>query len=175
MGPLGGHHPASLRHRHAHPRRARSRLDPRHQPGPPGTTTTSHHHNQLNQPPQNPGLDSGSGWSGAGPTVVGTGVLPLSSDDPGARVVRGSRALVTADKGNGPLRARSNASVGAGPVVHRLAPHRLEREAAQGWISRTSRSSLVSGVGKAEHWATALARTGRKSVFNGLCQSLWKD
>ena len=51
-----GHHPAPFRHRHAHPRRARSRLGPRHPP--PGTTTTSHHHIQLNQPPQNPGLDT---------------------------------------------------------------------------------------------------------------------
>ena len=51
-----GHHPAPFRHRHAHPRRARSRLGPRH--SPPGTTTTSHHHIQLNQPPQKPGLDT---------------------------------------------------------------------------------------------------------------------
>jgi len=45
---------------------------------------------------------------------VGTGVLPLSADDPGAKVTCGSRTLVTADKGNGPLRVRSNAYVGAG-------------------------------------------------------------
>lgn len=32
----------------------------------------------------------------------------------GAKVTRGSRALVTADKGNGPLCVRSNAYVGAG-------------------------------------------------------------
>ena len=30
------------------------------------------------------------------------------------------------------------------------------------WISRTSRSSSASGVGKSEHWATALSRDGRK-------------
>ena len=48
----------------------------------------------------------------------------------GAKVTRGSRALVTADKGNGPLRVRSFAGVGAGPVVHRLAPHPLQPEVA---------------------------------------------
>ena len=30
------------------------------------------------------------------------------------------------------------------------------------WISRTSTSSSVPGVGKSEHWATALSRDGRK-------------
>ena len=53
VGPLGGHHPPSLRHRHAHPHRAQSRPGTRHPP--PGTTTTSHHRIQTNQPPQNPG------------------------------------------------------------------------------------------------------------------------
>ena len=48
----------------------------------------------------------------------------------GARVTCGSRALVTADKGNDPSSVRSFAGVGAGPVVHRLTPYRLEREAA---------------------------------------------
>ena len=59
-------------------------------------------------------LVGGPGWSGAGPAAVGTGVLPLSVDDPGAKVTRGSRALVTADKGNDPLCVRSFAGVGAG-------------------------------------------------------------
>ena len=59
------------------------------------------------------------GWA----SCCGHDVLPLSADDPGGVVTRGSRALVTADKGNGPLRVRSNAYVGAGPVVHRLALH----------------------------------------------------
>ena len=68
-------------------------------------------------------LVGGPGWSGAGPAAVVTGVLPLSVDDPGAKVTRSSRTLVTADKGNGPQCVRSNAYVGAGPVVHRLAPH----------------------------------------------------
>ena len=59
-------------------------------------------------------LVGGPGWSGAGPAAVGTVVLPLSLDDPGAQVTCGSRALVTADKGNGPQCVRSNAYVGAG-------------------------------------------------------------
>ena len=44
----------------------------------------------------------GPGWSGAGPAAVGMGVLPLPLGDPGAKVTCGSRALVTADKGNDP-------------------------------------------------------------------------
>ena len=80
----------------------------------------------------------------------------------GARVTCGSRALVTADKGNGPLRVRSNAYVGAGPVVHRLALHPCNERWQERWISRTSTSSSVPGVGKAEHWATALSQEGRK-------------
>ena len=48
----------------------------------------------------------------------------------GGVVTRGSRALVTADKGNDPSSVRSNAYVGAGPVVHWLTPYRLDREAA---------------------------------------------
>ena len=43
------------------------------------------------------------GWA----SCCGHDVLPLSLDDPGGVVTRGSRALVTADKGNGPLRVRS--------------------------------------------------------------------
>ena len=48
----------------------------------------------------------------------------------GAKVTCGSRALVTADKGNDPSSVRSNAYVGAGPVVHWLTPYRLDLEAA---------------------------------------------
>ena len=57
-----GHHSPSLRHRDAYPRRARSRLGARHQPRPPppGTITTGNHRHQINQPPQNPGLDTAS-------------------------------------------------------------------------------------------------------------------
>ena len=93
---------------------------------------------------------------------MGAGVLPLSVDDPGAKVTCGSRALVSADKGNGPLCVRSFAGVGAEPVVHRLALHPCSERWQERWISRTSRSSSASGVGKSEHWATALSRDGRK-------------
>ena len=53
-----GHHPATLRRRHAYPRRARSRLGPRRQPEQPETITTGNHRHQVNQPPQNPRLDT---------------------------------------------------------------------------------------------------------------------
>ena len=56
VGPLVQHGAPPLRHRHAHPGRARGRPGPRHRP--PGTTTTDHHRNQLTEPPQNPGLDT---------------------------------------------------------------------------------------------------------------------
>ena len=56
-------------------------------------------------------------------------------------------------------------NVGAGPVVHRLAPHPCSERRQERWISRTSRSSSAPGVGKSEHWATALSREGRK-VFD---------
>ena len=74
-------------------------------------------------------LIGGPGWSGAGPAAVGTGVLPLSVDDPGggAKVTCGSRALVTADKGNDPPQngrgltqawVRGPARPPAGPRTH---------------------------------------------------------
>ena len=53
-----GHHPATLRRRHAYPRRARSRLGPRRQPEQPETITIGNHRHQVNQPPQNPRLDT---------------------------------------------------------------------------------------------------------------------
>ena len=49
MGPLVQHGASPLRHRHAHPGRARGRPGPRHRP--PGTTTTDHHRNQLTESP----------------------------------------------------------------------------------------------------------------------------
>ena len=70
------------------------------------------------------------GWSGAGPVAVGTGVLPLSLDDPGAKVTCGSRALVTADKGNDPLCVRSFAGVGAGSGRPPAGPAPMQREVA---------------------------------------------
>lgn len=75
-------------------------------------------------------LVGGPGWPGAGPVAVGTGVLPLSVDDPGAKVTRSSRTLVTADKGNGPLRVRSFAGVGAGPAGPPAGPAPTQREVA---------------------------------------------
>ena len=56
VGPLGGHHRATLRYRYANPCRARSRLGAR--PPPPRTITTGNHRHQINQPPQNPRLDT---------------------------------------------------------------------------------------------------------------------
>ena len=95
-------------------------------------------------------LVGGPGWSGAGPAAVGTGVLPLSVDDPGAKVTCGSRALATADKGNDPSQNGKGLSQVwvPGRPVHRLAPYGLDREAAQRCVSRTSRSSSVPGVSK---------------------------
>ena len=104
------------------------------------------------------------GWA----SCCGHDVLPLSLDDPGGVVTRGSRALVTADKGNDPSSVRSNAYVGAGPVVHRLAPHPCSERWQERWISRTSRSSSAPGVGKTDHWATALSRDGRKVLDRAL-------
>ena len=95
--------------------------------------------------------------------------MPLSVDDPGGVVTRSSRTLVTADKGNDPPRVRSNAYVGAGPVVHRLAPYRLDREAAGEMdiedieVLRRHRASARSG-----HRATALSREGRKVLDRAL-------
>ena len=65
VGPLGGHHPATLRYRHACPLRARSLLGPRRQPEQPETITTGNHRHQTNQPPQNPGLDMVSSCCGS--------------------------------------------------------------------------------------------------------------
>ena len=44
----------------------------------------------------------------------------------------------------------------------------MQPEAARRWISRTSRSSSASGVGKTDHWATALNRDGRKVLDKAL-------
>ena len=82
-------------------------------------------------------LVGGPGWSGAGPAAVGMMSCPCLLMIRGAKVTRGSRALVTADKGNGPLCVRSNAYVGAGPVVHRLALPPCSQRRQERWISRT--------------------------------------
>ena len=63
----------------------------------------------------------------AGLAAVGTVVLPLSLDDPGAIVTCGGRALVTADKGNGPQCVRSFEGVGAGPACPPADPAPMQR------------------------------------------------
>ena len=88
------------------------------------------------------------GWA----SCCGHDVLPLSLDDPGAKVTCSSRALVTADKGNGPQCVRSNAYVSAGPVVHRLAPYQLDREAAGEMDIGDIEVFIGIDVGKSEHW-----------------------
>ena len=98
VGPLGGHHPPSLRHRDANPRRARSRLGPRRQPEQPETITTGNHRHQVNQPPQNPRLDRGvkdvliveGGTSRTGAERAGecdglTGLPEVNAGGPGPR------------------------------------------------------------------------------------------
>ena len=83
----------------------------------------------------------------------------------GAKVTCGSRALVTADKGNGPQCVRSFAGVGAGPVVHRLALHPCsERRHEDGYRGHSSLHRHRASA-RSEHWATALSRDGRK-VFD---------
>ena len=59
-------------------------------------------------------------------------------------------------------------NVGAGPVVHRLALHPCSERRQERWISEISRSSSAPGVGKSEHWATALSREGRKILDRAL-------
>ena len=113
-------------------------------------------------------LVGGPGWSGAGPVAVGMMSCPFPQMIRGAKVTCGSRALVTADKGNSPQCVRSFAGVGAGPVVHRLALHPCSERWQERWISRTSRSSSAPGVGKSEHWATALSRDGQKVLDRAL-------
>ena len=94
--------------------------------------------------------------------------MPLSLDYPGAKVTCSSRTLVTADKGNDPPRVRSFAGVGAGPVVHRLAPYQLDREAAGEMDIEDIDVFIGIDVGKSEHWATALSRDGRKVLDRAL-------
>ena len=63
--------------------------------------------------------------------------MPLSVDDPGAKVTCGSRTLVTADKGNDPPRVRSNAYVGAGAGLSTGWPRiDLTERRQERWISR---------------------------------------
>ena len=95
---------------------------------------------------------------------MGTGVLPLSLDDPGARVTCGGRALVTADMGNDPPqngRGLSQAWV-RGPVVRRLALHPCsERQHRDGYRGHRGLHRYRASA-RSEHWATALSRDGRR-------------
>ena len=76
---------------------------------------------------------------------------------------------MTADKGNGPQCVRSFAGVGAGAGLSTgWPPHPCSERRQERWISRTSRSSSVPGVGKSEHWATALSQDGRKVLDKAL-------
>ena len=56
---------------------------------------------------------------------------------------------------------------GAGPSTGWPRTHCSQRWQER-WISRTSTSSSASGVGKAEHWATALSRDGQKVLDRAL-------
>lgn len=71
---------------------------------------------------------------------------------------------MTADKENGPLGVRSFAGVGAGPVIHQLAPHPFKPEAAGKMDIEDIEVFIGVDVGKTDHWATALNRDGRKGL-----------
>ena len=47
-------------------------------------------------------------------------------------------------------------------------PHPCSDRRQERWISETSRSSSAPGVGKSEHWATALSQEGRKVLERAL-------
>ena len=103
------------------------------------------------------------GWA----SCCGHDVLPLSSNDPGAKVTCGSRTLVTADKGNDPPRVRSfvtwvrDRSSTGWPCTH----------AARGGTKMDIEDIEVFigiDVGKSEHWATALSRDGQKVLDRAL-------
>ena len=106
----------------------------------------------------------------AGPAAAGTGVLPLSVDDLGARVTCGSRALVTADKGNGPPQkgrgssqawVRDRSSTGW-PLHPGARGGRRDGYRGHRRLHRY-RASARSG-----HWATALSQDGRKVLDRAL-------
>ena len=112
-----GHHPATLRRRHANPRRARSRLGTR--PPPPRTITTGNHRHQINQPPQNPGLDN------VGRHVVVLKITSVDADDPDQAEHEHSPLLVTGDK-----ETRRPAPVEAHQVIHHIRRWLTQVEAA---------------------------------------------
>ena len=113
-------------------------------------------------------LVGGPGWSGAGPTAVGTVVLPLSLDDPGG-VTCGGRALVTADKGNDPPQngrglsqawVRDRSSTGWPRINLTERRHEDEYRGHRG-LHRYRASA------RSEHWATALSREGPEDPRQG--------
>ena len=55
-----------------------------------------------------------------------------------------------------------------GPACPPADPHPCSQRRQERWISETSRSSSASGVGKSEHWATALSRDGQKVLDKAL-------
>ena len=55
-----------------------------------------------------------------------------------------------------------------GPACPPADPHPCSQRRQERWISETSRSSSASGVGKSEHWATALSRDGQKVLDRAL-------
>ena len=113
-------------------------------------------------------LVGGPGWSGAGPAAVGMMSCPCLRMIRGAKVTCGSRALVTADKGNGPLCVRPFAGVGAGMVVHWLAlTHAARGGRRDGYRGYRSLHRHPASA-RSEHWATALSRQGRKVLDRAL-------
>ena len=85
----------------------------------------------------------------------------------GGVVTRGSRALVTADKGNGPLCVRSFVTW----VRNRSStgwPSPMQREAAGEMDIGDIEVFIGIDVGKSEHWATALSRDGQKVLDKAL-------
>ena len=98
----------------------------------------------------------------AGLAAVGTVVLPLSLDDPGAIVTCGGRALVTADKGNGPQCVRSFEGVGAGPACPPADPAPMQRGGHEDGYRGHRGLHRYRASARKEHWATALSREGRK-------------
>ena len=92
--------------------------------------------------------------------------MPLSVDDPGAKVTCGSRTLVTADKGNDPPRVRSFAYVGAGAGLSTgwSCTHAVRGGRSDGYRGHRGLHRHRASA-RSEHWATALSRDGRK-VFD---------
>ena len=101
---------------------------------------------------------------------MGTGVLPLSVDDPGAKVTRSSRTLVTADNGKDPPQnsrtlsqawVRDRSSTGW-PRTHAARGGRRDGYRGHRGLHRYRASA------RGEHWARALSREGWKVLDGAL-------